>query len=150
MKKIFLVAVNIFTVVFLHAQPEAKIFQHSWAAGMCCARGAESTFSIQFPQGTFICFDSLEVEFNGLKYLFSDTQFTKSNKADLSVGFTVSFGYSTDSRGYDLEGIGTYQGLSIEQIRTVSYALPRFILIRHGKREVIETVVVEETITAYP
>ncbi|MES2557246.1 MAG: hypothetical protein V4604_13920 [Bacteroidota bacterium] len=150
MKKIFLVAISIFMLATLRAQPEAKIFQHSWAAGMCCARGAESTFSIQFPEGTFTCFDSLEVEFKGMKYLFSDTQLTKNNNADLSVGFTVSFGYSTDSRGYDLEGIGTYQGLSLEQIRTVSFAPARFILIRQGKREVIETVKVDETITAYP
>ena len=150
MKKIFLFTVSIFVFATLNAQPEAKIFQHTWAAGMCCARGAETTFSIQFPQGTFTCFDSLEVEFNGVKYLFSDTQLTKSNKADVSVGFTVSFSYGTDSRGYDLDGIGTYQGLSPEQIRTVFFAPPRFILIRHGKREVIETVLVEETMTAYP
>ncbi|MDH4471278.1 MAG: hypothetical protein QE487_01655 [Fluviicola sp.] len=150
MKQIILFTVSIFMFTTLNAQAEAKIFQHTWAAGICCASGAETTFSIQYQQGMFTCFDSLEVEFNGVKHLFSDTQLTKSNKADLSVGFTVSFSYRTDNRGYDLEGTGTYQGLSPDQIRTISYAPPRFILIRHGKREVIETVAVEETMTAYP
>ena len=134
----------------LHAQPETSVFQHTWAGGICCATGAETTFSIRFQDGTFACFDSLEVEFNGLKYLFSDTQLTKSNQADLSVGFTVSFSYRSDNRGDDFGGTSSYQGVSIKQIRTISYGPPKFILIRQGKREVIETVTVKETMTAYP
>ncbi|HLP53493.1 MAG TPA: hypothetical protein VK151_00610 [Fluviicola sp.] len=150
MKKMFIFLTGMMLSISLQAQPETQIFENRWAGGICCASGVEYTFAIRFPEGTFTCFDSLQVDFDGQKFLFSDMQLTRTNGADLSVGFTVSFGYRSDERGFDIDGLTYYHGISAGQIQPGSLEKPQFTLIRRGKEEVVTNVSVERTITAYP
>ena len=143
----------VFALLFLslQAQPVAKIVRNRWAGGICCSSGVEYGVSLELPKEGFTCFDSLEIDFEGIKYSFAEDQLTRYNRIDSIPYYLVGFGYRDSHIRYDSQKSDSqYYGVSNEQIRTISPALPRFILIRNGKREFIEHVKVEETITAYP
>jgi len=135
----------------LQAQPVAKIIRNRWAGGICCSSGVEYGVSLELPKEGFTCFDSLEIDFEGIKYSFSDDQLTRYNRIDSIPYYLVGFGYRNSYSGnYSQKSECQYYGVSNEQISVIEQAPSQFILIRNGKRELIEHVKIEETITAYP
>ncbi|MBI3238795.1 MAG: hypothetical protein HYZ43_08165 [Flavobacteriia bacterium] len=151
MKKLFLLMVFALLFLSLQAQPVAKIVLNRWAGGICCSSGVEYGVSLELPKEGFTCFDSLEIDFEGIKYSFSDDQLTRYNRTDSIPYYLVGFGYRDSNTRYDSQKSDSqYYGISNEQISVIEQAPLQFILIRNGKREFIEHVKLEETITAYP
>lgn len=151
MKQLILFLVALTCTAFTYAQQSRyTVDQHTWAGGICCSGGTDYTISLQFPAKDFVCFDSVRVETHGISVAIADSEFHRAVYGDSIVHFTLKFGSSYSERYNVGEYTTGHYGLEEGRVHWTGNPENRITLLRGKREEVLENVLVTDSMTAYP